>query len=649
MGEKMQSKDVAQENEILYIETSQFFVIILFSNLIYYLIIGVYFKLSNVVMPLLSISYLVELSCMLIITSSTYKIYKTNYLNLIRLVYFGIIIIYININVSHFKYGDLVNFTRYNSLISSSIWICLISFLYLFSWRYFTSKKQWIIRYFISILILILINKSLIVSKYSGITIITLNLIAILTTIKTKRYFEIFKIRVKGQINYMSLGGYSIIVISILNLISLNTNSSKYILIINIIRNGMIFVGFSTMSTIIVEKVINKPHKSIFKQIYNQNKELDKLNREIKLQNKELELSQIIINKKKKMIRSFFGNIPIALIVINKNTRRITFANKSFMDLIEEESIKNIINKRYTNFFNIEDNVHNNEGKFLIRGNIVIKNKKKIVTIEVSDEGENNEVIIYFTDITEMVKIYEMKETLKIKDFEEKIKRDFLSNISHDLKTPVNVIYAASQLEEIYMREKNYEGINKYNKISKQNCISLTRFTNNIINKSKMYSENLPVDLKVNNIVEVIEKTVLSLVDYAKNKSVELIFDTDEEELYVKIDCDFMQRIIINIISNSIKYCNDKGQIYVIVKDYKKEIKVIIKDNGIGMDEEFLRIAFSRYSMGKSNETSVEKGTGIGLFVVKELVEEQGGKIDITSKVNEGTKTELTFSKVVEN
>ena len=106
---------------------------------------------------------------------------------------------------------------------------------------------------------------------------------------------------------------------------------------------------------------------------------------------------------------------------------------------------------------------------------------------------------------------------------------------------------------------------------------------------------------------------------------------------------------IINIISNSIKYCNDKGQIYVIVKDYKKEIKVIIKDNGIGMDEEFLRIAFSRYSMGKSNETSVEKGTGIGLFVVKELVEEQGGKIDITSKVNEGTKTELTFSKVVEN
>ena len=75
------------------------------------------------------------------------------------------------------------------------------------------------------------------------------------------------------------------------------------------------------------------------------------------------------------------------------------------------------------------------------------------------------------------------------------------------------------QLEEIYMREKNYEGINKYNKISKQNCISLTRFTNNIINKSKMYSENLPVDLKVNNIVEVIEKTVLSLVDYAKNKS----------------------------------------------------------------------------------------------------------------------------------
>ena len=102
---------------------------------------------------------------------------------------------------------------------------------------------------------------------------------------------------------------------------------------------------------------------------------------------------------------------------------------------------------------------------------------------------------------------------------------------------------------------------------------------------------------------------------------------------------------MLNLISNSIKFTQVGGEIYVNVIENENDIKISIKDNGVGMDENFINKIFVKYTMGKNNESIKEKGSGIGLFVVKNLVELQKGEIKINSKEGEGTEFVILFKK----
>ena len=106
-----------------------------------------------------------------------------------------------------------------------------------------------------------------------------------------------------------------------------------------------------------------------------------------------------------------------------------------------------------------------------------------------------------------------------------------------------------------------------------------------------------------------------------------------------------MHRILLNIISNSIKYILREGKIFVGVFEDNDDVNIVIKDNGVGMSKEFIDKIFIKYSMGENNNTIDEKGSGIGLFVVKKLVELQYGDINVSSNRGKGTKIVITFKK----
>ena len=357
----------------------------------------------------------------------------------------------------------------------------------------------------------------------------------------------------------------------------------------------------------------------------------------------------MIIRNKEKTFKTFFRNIPIPLIILCKNNNRIMFTNTGFRELVNKD-IREIINKKLDNLVKMEEKIDrmtgNEEISNIYRCTIETNGEKKYVDMEIVDVNESdNQIIAIFIDVTSKVKADKIKEEMQNKLFEEKIKRDFLSNISHDLKTPINVIYSATQLMKFYLENSNLVGIEKYNTISTQNCLALTRFTDDLIDNSKIYSSNISAKLVEKNIVEVIEDIVMSLVDYAKTKDVELIFDTNSEEIYIEIDTQLMQRIMLNLISNALKFCKEKGLIEVVIQDEDEFVKIIVRDNGVGMDKTFIEKAFSRYSMGKNNKHSQEKGTGIGLCVVKKMVEEQRGRIDLKSSLGQGTSIEIVFEK----
>lgn len=183
------------------------------------------------------------------------------------------------------------------------------------------------------------------------------------------------------------------------------------------------------------------------------------------------------------------------------------------------------------------------------------------------------------------------KEILKaMKEAEEanNIKANFITNISHELKTPINVILCAIQLLESNCCN-NYKNKNTMG-IIKNNCYRLTRLINNMIDIEKAELNNLKLSLEDVNIVNLAEELVMSVVPYAERKNLTLIFDTNEEDVIMSIDISKMERVILNLISNAIKFSKENGEIYVTVTSKNESLEISVEDNGIGIADKHKKI-----------------------------------------------------------
>jgi len=233
------------------------------------------------------------------------------------------------------------------------------------------------------------------------------------------------------------------------------------------------------------------------------------------------------------------------------------------------------------------------------------------------------------------------KKDIKESVEREKIKTDFIFTISHELRTPLNIITNSSKLIKSKINKNEYEKelfLRQINLIEK-NSNRLLRLANNLIDVSKIESGFLDVSFKNQNIVEVVEDTVMSAIDVSKSYGIELIFDTEEEEIITAIDINQIEKIILNLISNSIKFTDYGGHIYVSIEKDEEYILIKVKDDGIGMSDELINHMFEKFRKAKlypSLERATE-GSGLGLYIVKGLVEKHNGTIDIKSEINKGT------------
>lgn len=134
-------------------------------------------------------------------------------------------------------------------------------------------------------------------------------------------------------------------------------------------------------------------------------------------------------------------------------------------------------------------------------------------------------------------------------------------------------------------------------------------------------------------------------MNFAKSKNINIIFDTEEEELYCDIDVEQLERIILNILSNAIKYNKVNGNIDVVVKDKNEEVHIEVSDTGVGIPKDKIDIIFDRFERFDNKNAAIKEGSGIGLSIVKKLVDALGGKIEIKSEVDKGTTVRLIFKK----
>ncbi|NRT52250.1 PAS domain-containing sensor histidine kinase [Clostridium beijerinckii] len=259
-------------------------------------------------------------------------------------------------------------------------------------------------------------------------------------------------------------------------------------------------------------------------------------------------------------------------------------------------------------------------------------------------------VLTFLRDITSEKKVESLQEdiekNLKLlnesREFNNLI-MNFFTNMSHELKTPVNVIYSAVQTVNIYFGNYNLENIEKcklYFKTMKQNCLRLIRIINNFLDVTKLNSDSgfIRIKKRNGNIVNIIEEITQSVASYVNDKDITLIFDTNVEEKIMGFDHDMMERIMLNLISNALKYSHSKGNIYVDFIDKQTSVIVKVRDEGEGIPKDKLNFIFERF--GKVDNTLSRKceGTGIVLYLVKSFVEMHGGKISVSSVEGQGSE-----------
>lgn len=391
----------------------------------------------------------------------------------------------------------------------------------------------------------------------------------------------------------------------------------------------------------ISEMLITKPYKTLHQDIIDKNKKLKILNKKMEESNNEFKEFKEKLKDNETYFKNFINNAPMSIVILNNHNHRIFSINKQFSNELNLKNNRQVINRNLFKIINIE-----NKDEFLItkKGEASYSSGKIDIFWQLNILLQTKDyLIISMKNITEFKFSEKIKFDLGKRKLSEKIKNDFLSSISHDLKTPINVIYSSVQVQEKFYVDENINKIGHYNQVNKENCITLMRLANNLIDSSKIDYDYLKPNFKVYNIVTLVEDSILNLAEYIKEKKLTYIFDTDEEELYVKCDQEFIQRIILNLISNSIKYTK-RGGIRVQIKSNRNKVIIDFTDTGEGMDKDFIEKAFLRYSKG--NKKGIKnKSTGIGLYIVKSLVELQNGTIYINSIKDAGTNVRLEFSR----
>lgn len=222
------------------------------------------------------------------------------------------------------------------------------------------------------------------------------------------------------------------------------------------------------------------------------------------------------------------------------------------------------------------------------------------------------------------------------------LQKDFINNVSHEIKTPISSIQGFAKLLEADDLSK--EERKEYAEIIKEESDRLLYLSTNILKLAKLENQERIMNKTKFNIAEQIRRTISVLEPKWKEKNIKFNVSLKEQEFWGEKD--LMYQVWMNIIENSIKFSKQDGQIDVKMKTNQDSIIVEIKDYGIGMEEEEAKKIFDRfYQVDKSH---TKPGAGLGMTIAKRIVELSDGKIEVTSKLNESTTFIVTLPSKLE-
>lgn len=390
--------------------------------------------------------------------------------------------------------------------------------------------------------------------------------------------------------------------------------------------------------------------------------ELKKLLVDFQFMSKNLQLREKSLKESEDRYRGLVDRLRIGVFraksngeVLDVNPMLAIILANPFQELMKDNIIdffnESIIESKYNHF--TKENVCNLSG-------IETKIKRcdgTIIWVQIDShiviDYEGNEKFFEGTiqDITERklteAKIKEQQQLLLKAEIEQRevlekslvMKDEFISLISHEFKTPLNVIYSAIQLMECVYFDKVPNRVQELIGNIKQNTFRQLRLVNNLLDITRMNSGNIKLNMKNVDLVYISKAIIESIEVYAKQKNIEITFMSNVESLLIYTDEEKYERIILNLLSNAMKFTESQGKISITLDENIKSntVQIKVSDSGIGIPKEKQEIIFQKFGQVDNNLSRQAEGTGIGLFLVKLLVNALGGTIEVKSEIAEGT------------
>jgi signal transduction histidine kinase len=218
----------------------------------------------------------------------------------------------------------------------------------------------------------------------------------------------------------------------------------------------------------------------------------------------------------------------------------------------------------------------------------------------------------------------------------ENMRRGFIANVSHELRTPMTSIHGFIEgiLDGTVPAEKQKE----YLTIVRDEIKRLNRLTTDILDLARIEAGEVsikPVDFNIN---ELIRRCIIKLESFITEKDISIEASFEEEEMYVKADTDSIERVVINLVHNAIKFVQPGGKITLSTSRSKNKILVCVEDNGIGIDSNELDLIWERFYKSDKSRSKEKTGTGLGLAIVRNIINDHQQKIWVESQLGKGTK-----------
>ena len=423
----------------------------------------------------------------------------------------------------------------------------------------------------------------------------------------------------------------------------LNRLQELEITIVGFIKFCAYFVAFITIDKFVFFKEYSQAQTNLL--------ESEKMQRELNdvliERNKTLNELKKLISKSEKRYTDLISSIKSIILITNQD--KIIYINNpsnigvsisklqigcSIGEYIDSLLENNLITKKIKERIVYIKSRNENAKQYKI--NVILTDKRDFEVFIVHTSTDDK--LIYINDVTEIKRSHKLKAQYDEYLKEEKVKDEFFSNISHELRTPINLIFSAIQLNEIYIEDSNYDKIISNNDAIKQNCLRLIRTINNFIDANKISEGYITPNNKVVNIVSVVENISGACTKYINKIKNKLIFDAEEEEIYVYCDKEMIERAVLNLLSNDVKYGKNNGTIFINLVIENDAVAIHIRSEHYTIDEEILPFMFDKFSKLNKSLNRSKEGSGLGLFLTKKLIEINGGTIDVFSDKENGSE-----------